>query len=74
LTSIAKSFSGVDHLVEVTANLRNIPINQFDKEPGDDGNTYYRANFFIEMTYSSAKISFALRYKGVRYTEVTVDV
>ena len=64
---------GVVQLVQVKADLSQIPIATFPKLMGADGQFYYRVCIDVEVTYYSAYTSYELIYQGKNYGPVRVE-
>lgn len=63
----------VVRLVELGANLSNVPEGTFRQDRGADLQIYYTVSFEVEVSYSSAFIKYELICNGVNYGAVAAD-
>jgi hypothetical protein len=42
-------------------------------EAGEDGQSYYKLGFDVEVIWHSAKLTHVLEYLGVKYTTADID-
>lgn len=59
--------------VKLKIDLGTIPVELLNTEKGDDGYDYYKLDFDVEMALHSAKLTFALVYRGEKYESVQAD-
>ena len=64
---------GVLRLVDVEADLTQIPLAAFPKKMGADGCLYYRVKFNIEVTCYSAYTKYELVHDGKNYGPVRAE-
>ena len=64
---------GVLQLVDVEADLSQIPLAAFPKVMGADGCSYYKISFKFEITYYSAYTNYELIYDGKNYGPVRAE-
>lgn len=64
---------GVTHLVDLTANLSQVPIAKFPKMVGKDGLWYYKVEVQIEITHYSAYTKYELIHDGINYGAVKAE-
>jgi len=60
----------VKKLMELKADVKKIPVAEFDQLPGEQGEMYYKLDFEIEMVFRSGCFNFAIVYKGKTYDTV----
>ena len=64
---------GVLRLVDVKADLSQIPLAAFPKVMGANGRWYYRVKFQIEITCYSAYTKYELIHNGKNYGPVRAE-
>ena len=60
-------------LVDLEADLSQIPLAAFPKEMGADGCLYYKFIYTIEITFYSAYTKYELVYDGKNYGPVRAE-
>ena len=60
-------------LVDLTADLTQIPLGAFPKAMGADGCLYYKVNFDVEVTCYSAYTTYELVHDGKNYGPVRAE-
>lgn len=63
----------VHKLVEISANLSSVPIQNIPTVRGVDGYMYYQVDIAIEITYYSAYTKYELIHDDVNYGLVTAE-
>jgi hypothetical protein len=53
--------------------VTSIPVAEFNQEPGEHGEPYYKLDFEIEMTCRSGSLKFGIVYKDKSYNTVKQD-
>ncbi|KAJ6115348.1 hypothetical protein N7486_001126 [Penicillium sp. IBT 16267x] len=64
------SHSGVSKLCELTSDLSEIPKELFTGHVNSEGLKYYRVNFSLVLTPTSASLLFDLQFNGMSYGTV----
>ena len=64
---------GVVPLVDLEADLSQIPRAAFPKVRGADGRFYYKIKYNIEITYYSAYTTYELVHNGKNYGPVRAE-
>lgn len=64
---------GVAQLARVRGNLSRVPMQNFPKVIGADGEFYYEIKFEVEVTYYSAYTKYELIHGGVNYGAVAAE-